>query len=349
MPPTHRPVRTAARFAAAFADAVVGVDDVLAAGITLEELRAAVNRGLVVRVVRGRYAHASAVTAVDRWGQRDVAVHRHLALLRSTLRSAPDGTRASHSSAAFVLGLATPDWDVPQSVSLVRPGAANDVGPGFELRGTGLQADDLDMVGDVPVTSIERTAIDLARGRSPADALVALDSAARSRIARTTGASGNDLRYAALDPALRTEAAHLLESSYRRCYGWPGTVVVRDVLPLVDPASESPLESRSRYWFRRAGLDMLRVGQPLTVGGATYFADFLDEHRKVVGEADGWGKYGLDLREQRAAWDRERSRQGELESDGYRCVRWTTTDTPRIVLDRMRRALTPARNRRFGG
>jgi very-short-patch-repair endonuclease len=339
MPPTHRPVRTAARFAAAFADAVVGVDDVLAAGITLEELRAAVGRGLVVRVVRGRYAHASAAVALDPWGQREADVQRHLALLRSALGSAPDGTCASHASAAFLLGQATPDWDVPLQASLVRPGAANDTGPGFQIRGSGLHADDVDVVGGIPVTSIERTAVDLARSRSPADALVALDSAARSRIARLTGASGNELRYAVLDLALRSEAARLLDLAYRRCFGWPGTVVVREMLPLVDPASESPLESRSRYWFTRAGLRSLRIGQPLSVGGATYFADFLDERSKVVGEADGWGKYGVDLREQREAWDRERSRQGELESDGYRCVRWTTSDRPRAVLDRMLRAL----------
>ena len=117
---------------------------------------------------------------------------------------------------------------------------------------------------------------------------------------------------------------------------------MRDVLSFVEPASESPLESRSRYRFLRAGLSHLKIGQPLKVGSVTYFADFLDERRRVIGEADGWGKYGVDLREQREAWDHERSRQGELESDGYRFVRWTTADAPRTVIQRMYRALSRA-------
>jgi very-short-patch-repair endonuclease len=142
-----------------------------------------------------------------------------------------------------------------------------------------------------------------------------------------------------LDPALRAEAAHLLACAYRRCFGWPGTVVVRDHLDLVNPASESPLESRSRSWFWDAGLRHLKIGQPLTIGGVTYFADFLDEGRRVIGEADGWGKYGTDLRAQRDARDAERSRQGELESDGYRFVRWTSSDTRQRVVHRMWRAL----------
>jgi very-short-patch-repair endonuclease len=339
VPAVHRPIITAQRFSACFGNSVVRLDEIRAAGITAEQLRAVIARGLVTRLARGRYSLATVPTATDPWAGREAAVRRHVALMGSVLASQREGTCASHAGAAFVLGLATPDWEVPERVSLIRPGAANDVGPAFRLRGSALQPDDMAEVHGVPVTSIERTGVDLARGRSPADALVALDSAARARISQLTGATGNELRYAVLDTALRAEAARLLDDAYRRCFGWPGTVVVRDVLALVDPASESPLESRSRYRFLRAGLSQLRIGQPVTVGLVTYFVDFLDERRKVIGEADGWGKYGVDLRDQRTAWDLERSRQGDLESDGYRFVRWTSSDAPRHVVDRMHRAL----------
>lgn len=342
MPPTRRPLLTAARFAEAFGDAVVRLDDVLAVGITPEQLRAAVARGLVVRVVRGRYALHSAAGALDPWAEREAAVQQHLALLRAVLATQPKDTWASHASAAFALGQATPGWVAPARVSLIRPGAANDVGPGYVLRGSGLHADDVTEVEGIPVTSIERTAVDLARGRSAENALVALDAAARARIARLTGADGNALRYAVLEPGLRAEAAQLLEGAYARCFGWPGTVVVRDLLPLVEPASESPLESRSRCWFWSAGLRHLRIGSPVAVSSTSYFADFLDDRRKVIGEADGWGKYGTDLQAQRDAWDRERSRQGELESHGYRVVRWTSSDARTQVIQRMHHALTVA-------
>lgn len=340
VPDPQRPRRTADRFAALFGDSVIDRDVVLASGITAEQLRAAVARGLVVRVVRGRYALAPATGAPDPWAQREAAVRRHRALLRSLLGSSPDRTLGAHAAAAFELGIATPDWDVPERVALVRAGAVHAVGAGYDLRGSALHADDMTEVDGIPVTSIERTAVDLARGRSPSDALVALDSAARARIAQLTGTTGNDLRYAVLDPTLRAEAAGLLDAAYRRCFGWPGTVVVRDALAHVDPASESPLESRSRYRFLRAGLSRLAIGQPITVGSVTYFADFLDARTKVIGEADGWGKYGVDLREQREAWDQERGRQGELESDGYRFVRWTSSDRPHSIVRRMYRALS---------
>lgn len=308
VPDPRRLARTTARFAHAFGDAVVSLDDVLASGITREQLRAAVARGLLVRVARGRYAAPPVTVPADPWAERASARVRHLALLRSVLADQPENTYASHASAAFVLGQATPAWTVPSRVQLVRPGAADDIGPGFVLRGTDLQPSDVIEVDGLRVTSCERTAVDLARGQSAENALVALDSGARARIARLSGARGNDLRFAVLDASLRAEAAHLLASAYRRCYGWPGTVVVRDLLPLVDPASESPLESRSRCWLHGSGLRQLRIGHPIVVGSLCYFADFLDEERRVIGEADGWGKYGTDLRDQREAWDHERGR-----------------------------------------
>jgi hypothetical protein len=339
MPPTLRPSLTTARICTAFGCEPVPLAAALSLGITPDQLRAAVERGLLVRVRRGWYAVAAPIAERDPWAEREHAVAAHLRLLRRVLADQPAGTYGSHETAAYAHGQATPRWSVPDVVSLVRPGAVDHCGPGYRVRGSAVQDTDVAEVDGLLVTSLERTAIDLSRGCSPTDVLVALDSAARLRVAASTGTSGNELRHAVLLPDVRAEAQRLLDAAYRRCFGWPGTVVVRDHLALVDPASESSLESRSRGWFWDAGLRRLRIGQPIAVGASTYWADFLDEEHRIVGEADGWGKYGTDLRTQREAWDAERARQGELEADGYRVVRWTSSDARLAVLNRWWRAL----------
>ena len=88
MPAPRRLLQTVAAFTEAFDTSVVSLGDVTAAGITSEQLRHAVRCGLVVRVVRGRYALATAVTQRDPWAEREAAVHAHLRLLRTELAAA---------------------------------------------------------------------------------------------------------------------------------------------------------------------------------------------------------------------------------------------------------------------
>lgn len=118
-----------------------------------------------------------------------------------------------------------------------------------------------------------------------------------------------------------------------------GTVRVREALPHVHPAAESAHESRSRGWFITAGLGPLNPGTPIPCGGTTYWADFCDPDRHVIGEADGWSKYGTSPDEIRTALENERRRAADLQHDGWTIVRWSTSDSRWTVVHRMSRAL----------
>jgi hypothetical protein len=132
-----------------------------------------------------------------------------------------------------------------------------------------------------------------------------------------------------------------LAQSLGNLHGWAGTVRVRDALRWVHPASESAHESRSRGWFIEAGLGELDPGSPVVAGGTTYWTDFCSRAHRVIGEADGWSKYGRTPGEVRTSLAREKQRAAALESAGWRLVRWSTSEPRCVVFDRMRRALRP--------
>jgi len=143
------------------------------------------------------------------------------------------------------------------------------------------------------------------------------------------------------DRVLRDRARRELAYAVASCSGWPGVVAARRALQYVDPAAESALESRSRGWFLVAGLPALEIGVAIAVGDRTYWADFCRRDARVIGEADGWSKYGTTDSAVRAHLTAERERQRDLERDGWQVVRWTSTDHRRTVVDRMRAALIP--------
>jgi hypothetical protein len=117
-------------------------------------------------------------------------------------------------------------------------------------------------------------------------------------------------------------------------------VVVREALALVDLASESPLESRSRGWMVLEGLPRPELAYDVRGrSGRRYFADFAWPRLRILGEADGSGKYGADADDVTAALRRERRRQRDLEDAGWTVVRWDSTEDRREVCARLRRVL----------
>ena len=73
--------------------------------------------------------------------------------------------------------------------------------------------------------------------------------------------------------------------------------------------------------------------------GARYVADFAWPERRVLGEADGSGKYGDHAEGVTAALRRERRRQRDLEDAGWTFVRWDSTEGRREVCARLGRVL----------
>ncbi len=331
----HRPGQTRDRFVARSGHRPVRYAEALDAGFTRASLQAAVDRGLLLRPRRGTICATPAEASDGHWSD-------HVADLRAALATVTPGSLASHDSAAVLHGIARPSAGWPDTVQLVLPGAANFTGPRLVLRVSPVPEHHRTFVGDIPATSIARTAVDLARGRRLPAALIPLDSAARILVARSTSTHGNALRHAVQVADHRELARAELAEALAACFGWAGTVPVREALPHVDPASESPLESRSRGWFIEAGLGALAPGSPIACAGTTYWADFCEPRRRVIGEADGWSKYGDTAADFRAALGRERRRQRELEADGWRFVRWSSTDRREAVLTRMSAALSRA-------
>lgn len=344
MPAVHRPLETRARFIAAFGFRPVSTAEARSVGLTRAALRHAVDRGLLAVPRRGLLVAAgrpdeapppgSALAAGAAGWQR-----LHIEAIRAALAVASPRALASHDSAAVVHGVPRPTHAPPSIVSLIVPGGVDFSGPGLRVRGSGVPPHHRTTVNGIPVTTPARTAVDLARGRRLASALIPLDGAARLLISAATGSVGNDLRRAVRRDDSRLRALAELDLALRECFGWPGTVAVRDALLHVDPAAESPLESRSRGWFLEAGLGPLDPGAPITCGRTTYWADFCESDRRVIGEADGWAKYGEALDDVRSALERERHRQRQLEADGWRVVRWSSADSRRAVVARMSTAL----------
>lgn len=164
---------------------------------------------------------------------------------------------------------------------------------GAHVYGATIDLDDVTSWFGVPVLTVGRTLVDLAR-HDRRDAIMAGDAALRERL--TT----------------RSEIDHYLDQAA----GWPGVRQARDVLALLDPRAESPLESLARLvlhddgfpppdlqrWFGRDRVDMV-----------------FDEQHLII-EIDGLGKYALTTPAE------EKRRERRLRRHGYRVERLTWDD-----------------------
>lgn len=174
----------------------------------------------------------------------------------------------------------------------------------------------------VPLTSIARTVIDIARRGSVRDGVVVADSALHGR--RTTVAELRDV---------------LLE-----CRGWSGLAQARKAVALADPKAESALESLSRVAMHEAGLPAPRT----QVWLGRDRVDFYWEEFGVVGEADGLAKYaatgGCTTRDIVRA---EKHREARLADRGFEVVRWTWEDALNVpaMARRLRAALARGQQR----
>jgi len=192
------------------------------------------------------------------------------------------------------------------------------------LHAAELPADHVTNGSGLPVTTVERTVIDLGRTLPFRAGVVAADSALRS-----AGASQERVRAVLGD-----------------CAGWPGIRRAARVVELADARAESPLESLCRAVFDELGMPRPDL-QTLVVDphdGWWARVDFLWADHGTVVEADGMAKYtGLaTLRE-------EKLRQERIEELGYSVVRVTwaqVTRDPAGTVNRIRRAFVRGRTLR---
>jgi hypothetical protein len=298
------------------------LDAVRGYGWTPAQIRSAVAGGRLVRPARG------VLSLPGHSSPADTTLYR----ARAALLTAPAGAVVSHTSAADIHDLWQPRRP-DGHVHLIVPGDHDDVDHGVRLHGSALPPHQVVNVDGVAVTSVARTAVDIGRGPSLPDALIALDSACRVL-------AGARSREALRDPRkalhARDDGRRLLWDAYQAVWSWPGTRVIERGLDLLEPASESPFESWSRGWMVVAGLPYPTVAHHVRgISGRWYWSDFAWPGRRVLAEADGLGKYGATDAEVRESLAAERHRQRDLEAAGWRFERWDSREKPRAWLARL--------------
>lgn len=298
-------------------------EELLAHGWSSAHVRAAEKAGRLRRVQHGVYATGT----VDSWTS-----------IKAALLTAPEGSVVSHESATVPHRMWLPGR-LPDLRHLTKPGAVERTHGGVRLHGSRLSPQFITEFDGALVTTVARTAIDVARGKTLPEAMIAVDSAARLLIAET-GADLRCLRSAALRERLVPLALAPLQEAFAEVWTWPGTVVLRGALSLVDPASESPSESRSRGWMYEAKLPMPETAYEVHgASGAWYVSEFAWPGKRLLGEVDGFAKYGTSQEDVARTLRAERQRQADLEDAGWRFIRWTSLERRSLVLRRLAHAL----------
>ena len=291
-------------------------------------IRRLVADGDLLPVGRGAYARsdlAAQLTSDDRGGE-------HLLRLAAALAVAGPGAVASHQDAAIVHGLALLDRPPSGVVTVTRspkaPGSRTGRA-GIHLHVAKLGSRDVTVRRGVPVTSVERTVVDLARTLPFRAGVVVADSSLFSD---------------------QTSAA-TLHAVVDACERWPGTDRARQVVDFAHPLAESPFESISRVAFRDGGLPPPQLQVWIMGSGhAIGRVDFLWEQHRTIAEADGAAKYAdPDLAR------RQLRRDAELREAGFEVVHFTwreLTSAPDQVIESIRaafiRATWPAEAGRCG-
>jgi very-short-patch-repair endonuclease len=161
------------------------------------------------------------------------------------------------------------------------------------LRHAGLPTHAISTWFGVPVTTVARTIVDLAR-HDRRTAIMAVDAALRERC------------------VTRAE----LEAALADGRGWPGIRQAREIVALADGAAESPLESVVRLALYDDRFPMPSLQQVV----AGYRVDFLWRDYGLILEADGRVKYSGD-----ELW-REKRRETALRRAGYHVERVLWSD-----------------------
>jgi len=271
----------------------------LAAGFSDSELARMRRVGELISLRRGVYLAGPEPNHAD---------GRHRPRICAAMTELAHGAVVSHASAALLHGL--PTWRTPLTrVQVTRPrrsGGRRD--PLLHMRTAPLLPAEIVTVEGVPVTSVARTVVDLARTHCFESGVVTTDAALALGLATAEG----------------------LESMLARCKGWPGSPKARRTIAFADARSESVGESRSRAAIAEAGLPSpvpqweVRTADGRLIGRT----DFGWPKYGVVGEFDGMVKYSRALTGQdpaEAVFD-EKRREDALRALGLTVIRWTWHD-----------------------
>ncbi|HEY5482234.1 MAG TPA: DUF559 domain-containing protein [Propionibacteriaceae bacterium] len=299
----------------------------LASGVTDAMIRTQLTTGRLTQLRAGGFL------STDAWP--DTPAGQHLVRAHAEQVANPDAV-ISHESAAVAWGLPSPGFDPWHDlrVSLTRPGRTS-----HRSRSSTATWHS----GDLPiasvtrdpdgyaVTSVARTAVDLAVGRALPESLVVLDAAGRLLCASFTGGRPRRADYS--NPRFVKAARESLVTAAR-----PRDLTrLRGTLDLVEPCRESPAESLTAGHLRIAGVPTPQFQATLHTPMGKVYPDLYWPEANLIGECDGAIKYA-----DANAFVNEKEREQMLRDLGYRIVRWLAKEImtrPWEVIARIERAL----------
>lgn len=266
-------------------------------GLSRSDIDDRLNAGVLTRVRRGFYAPV----------QQETSAAKHLLAVRAAAQVIHPGAVFSYLSAAVVHGLPLPP-NAEGVVEVTRHGA----GGGRRRHATTLHKaplfdDDVELVDGLAVTSLERTAVDVARAWPKADAIAVVDAA----LARGASLS------------LMTQTVHS-----RRGHG---NARARWVLTFADRRSESYYESLTRLRLHEQGVPKpeLQYSVLTPAGRLLGRADFAWPDLGVLGEFDGAVKYGelrVEGQSPQQVLAAEKRREERICQQGWWFARFTAGD-----------------------
>jgi very-short-patch-repair endonuclease len=277
---------------------VLTAAEAYAAGLTRHQVRQRIRSGRWRPLAHGVYARTSHASegAVD---LHVTEAARHAEVAVAAALAFPGAAVALHSAAVL---LALPTWrPLLREVALNVPfGRWNGNQPGVRVHRMRLAEEDIDRSMRVPVTSVARTCMDLARLAPAAYGLAVADAALRAQAVDHLGLAG----------------------AWERSVDRRGAARARDLLGEANGHRESVAESGSWVYFMRH-----RVARPemqvevRTLLGAVARVDFLWRAAGLVGECDGRAKYTT-----REDLYREKRREDDLRALGLTVIRWGWDD-----------------------
>lgn len=249
------------------------------------------------RVRRGAYVE-------DATWQEASRRKRYEFFVRGTLPALQRPATLAHESAAVLLGIPIIGaW--PDQVHLIEPTGAGGRSSANVIRHGARDVPSLVQVDDIAMTSPARTAVDLARTRSFASGLAAMDYVLRK------GTATRDELEAELAKTVRTQ----------------GHQRARLAALHADSRAESVGESLSRAQIIELDLPLPELQQEFfDEEGFIGRTDFWWPELKLCGEFDGFVKFGRELAlsdgDAREALWKEKRREDRLRRLGNSVVRW---------------------------
>ena len=287
---------------------LVLVRDLRTRSDTRQQHARAARAGVEVRVGRGAYVPSDRWDALDRRSQHVV---RMLAFAR-TRRQPPT---FSHWSAAAWHGLPIVGARSGNLHLVVGRTTGGRSASGVVAHSLEVPSEDVIAAEGIRVTSLSRTAVDLAATAPTPAAVAIVDHVLRTDGTRHRGSPG------------AATARDELYAAWGRALPFRGHRRAREVIDFADGLAGSPLESVSRANMHAIGCPQPELQVPFSDGdGLIGIVDFSWPAFGVVGEADGDLKYlDREFRSGRSAEQvvlDEKIREDRLRALGLRVIRW---------------------------